>query len=863
MKAKPFKKSKQSKAKDIADEDNPNMIPVPSRGSQRDRDHQREASSDNKDHEDPDDVFSRMAPVDKAEIVTMDLSDPEDEDAAFNINKAFASKYEERKKAEEISFLKDRYGENYDQGDSGSDSESDEEEDENGELLTKELDLQILKTIGIIRAKNPEIYDPKKVFFSADDVKKSEDQWKEKQESKQSQGKKVTLKDYHRQRLLEGGYLEGDEDEQEEDAPPVTKTYLEEQEDLKNSFKQAFANDDEDDDEDDLLVSKSDSNRSGGLFTVRQKSKAELDQEEADYKTFLVENIKKDGVLKEWTEDGGTSVDPSEKFLMDFILNKQWVDEEADEDAIPTYDQIVREEHIDEDEAGEDEVDRFEHAYNFRFEEADGANIQTFSRLIEDTMRRKDTTRAEKRAAIKARKVEEKKAKEEELKRLKNLKKEELRIKLQKIADVAGTDASVFESLDLEEDFDPTKFDEMMAARFNENYYETNEEAGAAAVGLMKPVFDDGVDLDDVDYGDYEDDGPPPIEGLIDEGDFELDGLVDRSLGPKAGEGKVLKIEKPIDRLALLAQQEEEEKLKKKEAKDKKRKRKQEEEDGNEDTHEEEEIIMDADYLPGGEYYGEEEQPTGKKSKKDKKKELKEKKKAAKQDSAQSQSLDQYLDEYLKLDHEDMIGDLATRFKYRKVEPEDYGLSAVEILLAPDTALNEYVPLKHIAPFRPEQRKQKDKEIWSKTKKKKMKKLKDALEAAKVGKTLEEWENDKREKKRKAEQAEKKLGQAAKKAAKRAKKAEEGGPTNVETGDTRDDGDVSGDVHMEVTESHQEIETSTAEKPEASNTVDANKKSEKKKNKKKGVVKLTGATSMKGGVTSERLASYGIPSHKK
>ncbi|KAI9334272.1 KRI1-like family C-terminal-domain-containing protein [Obelidium mucronatum] len=707
----------------------------------------------------------------------MDLSDiEEDTNAEFSINKSFAQKYEERKKAEEISFLKDRYGDRYDEEDDASDSESDEEEDENGELLTKELDLQILKTIGIIRSKKPEIYDPKKVFFSEDTLKQSEESWKEKQEGKKAQGKKVTLKDYHRQRLLDGGDMDEETQDVEDDSQPITKSYLEEQEELKKSFKLAIGDDDEDDDE---LFPKADSNDDEGLFTVRQKSKAEIDQEEADYKTFMLENIKKDGVLEEWTEENA-AVDPSEKFLMDFILNKQWVDEDADENAIPTYEQIVRDEHIDEDEAGEDEADRFEHAYNFRFEEADGANIETFSRIIEDTMRRKSTTRADKRAALKARKAEEKKAKEEELKRLKNLKKEELRIKLQKIADVAGTDASAFKEVDLDEEFDPSKFDQMMADRFNEEYYETYEENGA----LMKPEFDDGLDLDDDKYAEYDDDidnGPPPIAGLIDE-------------------------------------------------------------------QEEEDIIMDADYLPGGEYYGEEEQPTGKKNKK---KELKEKKKAAKEESAAAQSLDQYLDEYLALDHEDMIGDLATRFKYRKVEPEDYGLTAVEILMAPDNALNDYVPLKHIAPFRPEQRKKRDKEIWSKTKKKKMKKLRDSLEAAKVGKTLEEWENDKREKKKKAEMEEKRLGQAAKKAMKRAKKAAggEGGEGNVEANE-----DEEGVASVVETQGKAEKKPAVAA---------ATKPKEKKEGGKKKAVKLSGATSMKGGVTSERLASYGIPSHKK
>ena len=47
------------------------------------------------------------------------------------------------------------------------------------------------------------------------------------------------------------------------------------------------------------------------------------------------------------------------------------------------------------------------------------------------------------------------------------------------------------------------------------------------------------------------------------------------------------------------------------------------------------------------------------------------------------------LDEEFDLDYEDVVGGIATRFKYKKVEPNDYGLTAEEILNATDAELRQ------------------------------------------------------------------------------------------------------------------------------------------------------------------------------
>ncbi|KAI8639130.1 KRI1-like family C-terminal-domain-containing protein [Parasitella parasitica] len=474
--------------------------------------------------------------------------------------------------------------------DESSSYDSDEEEDDDANLLTPAVDSQIFKTIAAIQAKDPRVYESSTNFFKHIDTNKPE------KKSSKTKEPVIKLKDYERDILLKhGGFVN------EQDESVKTKTHQQEQEDLRNAFKNAADSDDADEDDD-------------GFLTKKNKSSEENEAEENAYRKFLLENMKDDApsakAFEEWSNfKQNPNVDREEAFLMDYVLNRGWVDKKGDK--VQTLDEIDKEK----EEEYLDDVDRFESKYNFRFEEEGASTIKTYSREVEGSVRRKESKRAKRRANERARKEALKQQKMEELKQKKNQKMKEIHDKLKDIRLITGNKAVGLENIDLDGDFDPSIFDAQMDNVFDDDYY--NDQEG----GLNeKPVWDDDIET-----------------GLPDED------------------------------------------------------------------------IMDADYLPGGDKY--EGQGTTKKS-------------AATEVESKKRKFNDLMDEYYALNYEDVIGgDLYTRFKYARTEPEDYGLTAEEILLAEDAELNKYVGMKSLAPYRPQKKKERDDNVFEKNQKKKKKML--------------------------------------------------------------------------------------------------------------------------------------------
>ncbi len=133
----------------------------------------------------------------------------------------------------------------------------------------------------------------------------------------------------------------------------------------------------------------------------------------------------------------------------------------------------------------------FEQNYNFRFEEGNGAYITTHQREVEDSMRRKDESRRDKRLEKQQKQEEEKKRRQEELQQLKQLKRDEILEKLRKaeflagskILDETGESKRVLEKVEreLKTDFIPELYDKAMEKVFDEKYYEAPDEGASKA----------------------------------------------------------------------------------------------------------------------------------------------------------------------------------------------------------------------------------------------------------------------------------------------------------------------------------------------------------------------------------------------
>ncbi|XP_012276899.1 protein KRI1 homolog [Orussus abietinus] len=393
-------------------------------------------------------------------------------DDNLQINTNYASNYNSWRQKEELNKLKTKYGECADLNSSNESSDL-SEEDEEGNELTSQFERDFYKTLSSLKAKDPKIYNGNVTFFESSKISlqnENDKGTKTKVKNKNGKDKPLCLRDYERNIILEHEGKYSDSDEEKNTKEKIHKsTYMDEQKNLKESFRMALLNEDQDD---------------SILLIPKKKSEQQEQKEEEDYKEWLkgqetAINAQDQQELKPlkdfWTDP---NLDKNEKFLRDYILNKKFLDqdnEDVDDDKWKD---------LSEDEENLIHQEEFEHKYNFRFEEPDQEFIKRYPRTMNNSMRKKDTRRSEKRAEIKKRKDEEKLRQLEELKKLKALKRKEIEDKIQQLKQITGNDDVRFDNIDLDADFDPLEHDRKMQELFNEDFY-------AGCEDNVKPEFPD------------------------------------------------------------------------------------------------------------------------------------------------------------------------------------------------------------------------------------------------------------------------------------------------------------------------------------------------------------------------------------
>ncbi|KAL3777561.1 hypothetical protein ACHAWO_000823 [Cyclotella atomus] len=555
--------------------------------------------------------------------------DDEAADDSLQINTKYAKEYESRKRREELTNYRQLKAlEGASDSNDDDDSSDSESEDEDAELLTADMDVKIIKTLRALKRKDEGIYNKNVTFF--DEGEDNSDSHGA--SGKERVNKKMRYKDVVREHILEE--IEADEkgstlkDDGPRKADGRDLAYDVEQREIRKAFLESTREE------------NADGSESGEEDWLKPKAKtAETDEDQAQVRRLWEEEF----ASSNNADTGSKLIDPKgevqdpDKFLMDFITNRKWVD---------TTDAALRKlRDVDEEsiESFQDKMDDFESKYNFRFEEAAASSagnaesgaahsIVHYARgsVGDNVLRRKDETRRQKRLSRKERKAEERKAKEEQLRRLKNAKREELEERMQQVRNVLGYDAmndgdekkhalgAAEEEMILklmEGEYDPEKFEQVMNAAYGEDYYQQEDVKWKTDQDVKSDLAKGVEDSDVVGEGD-----------MYDEVNEEVD--EEAAYPPDIG--------------------------------------------GNEDEvyDDEEEAQWEAEQY--------------------------------KESGMEKKLKSKMMDELYKLDYEDIIGDMPTRFKYRQVEPNSYGLSTTEILMANDTSLKQFVSLKKMAPYRDE-----------------------------------------------------------------------------------------------------------------------------------------------------------------
>jgi protein KRI1 len=634
---------------------------------------------DNDDHDDDDD------------------EDQEDHRHEISVNSKFAQEFERKKQRQELQQFKD---DNLLLDGDHDESSTSSSEDEDGDLLmTTAMDVQVFRTIQALKRKDATIYDPNVRFFPSssdneDDDDEDEDDDDSEDDVNPTKAKKKRFKDVIREQILqdvekmdqeqeqkqrkrrakEGS--DDDDDEEEEDGAKGKRSsfstadrlaYDEEQRQLRKAFLQSHHKSEDDDsdekghddkeEEEDWLVIKEKHHPSSQDEELYVK---ELDNLEQIVRSSSKRNHNKNSAATGTLKQASPLVDPrgevedGEQFLLEFLKKKKWKDitptthHDGDDDEEEEADEKKVDDNMNEDDNDDSSLEQlekteaFESEYNFRFEQTTEAS--SGAALSLQSYARGNNNNTSITAGLLRRPDDTRR--ERRVARLQR-KAEERQAKEEQLRRLKNAKRQ-----ELQE-----KLNQIQSILGPTSAKSTSSSKSS------KPVMDEAT-LMKLLEGDFD---PDQFEQVMKEtyGDdfyeqpeeeWKSDADVKKALQAAA----IDEDEKQIA-AAVLGDDEDDEYEYGEESED---------EYGVEDEEEEEAFLQD------------------KKNRSTEETQIEKKFKA------------KMLDELYKLDYEDIVAGIPTRFKYRQVEPNNYGLSTQEILMARDSTLQQVVSLKQMAPYR-------------------------------------------------------------------------------------------------------------------------------------------------------------------
>ncbi|KAJ6593337.1 KRI1-like family C-terminal-domain-containing protein [Mycena capillaripes] len=633
----------------------------------------------------------------------------------ITINEHYAKAFEYKKEREELQRLKEQYGSDPDSSEEDeTDLEDLESEDSDGEELTPAMDAAILRTLARIKQKDPAIYEEGKNIFGEEQEKTTKSA---KSALTRPAGPVKEPKDKGKPLTIRAANLQSallSRSPSPERAPePVT--HVEEQRRLRDETIAAF-HAAEGDEEEDWLV-------------PREKTMDEVAREEEEYRHFLETEV---GDLRDLVDVGGdAAAEPSQEegekkkkkkkkkeskgseegtskagdkskqedqeFLVNYILNRGWIDRSSKR--VPTYREVTSQ-----SKKGKAKAQPADDTEDSGSEGDVGEDEDDEEEVFDDIVDRFESSynfRFEETDGSQIKSYP---------RNLPSLVRRE---------DTTRKDARERRKQRKEEELAKRKEEVRRLKGLKVKEIRTRLERAGVATGEAETLEELGIDLDapwDPEAHDKQMENLYALNGEEDDAEYEADGEK-----PMWGED--------VDIGELEPSTSKAEKKKKK----KKKKKGAEDDDEGVDID-----AMDADAVPAD---GDDEEWDG-------------------TEEMRKRKLNEWMDEVYGLDFNDLVGGLPTRFHYASVAPQKFGLTPVEILLAKDSELNEYMSVKKYAPYRAD-----NKAGWDHNRNDRLRELKGKVQERLGGQNVEEPGRD---------------GQVKKKRKGKKERMKEKGPLDVE-----------------------------------------------------------------------------------